>query len=692
MRRFRRSLPLVLTALVSIASLVSGVFGQDEKLTPKVREFLKLTAYIILPQERSLLEKLVTQRDQDVFMESFWKLRDPTPGTPQNEYRDEMVRRLQHVNKFYGRGTTREGWQTDRGRVYMILGEPASRQDFSGRRGIHPCEVWYYYGNKDKGLPNHFGLLFFKRKGIGELRLYDPVSDGITSLLMNSANMSFDDYPALYQRMHELVPDLAPITLSIVPGEIPYNFTPSPQETIRLADILESPQKDVNPSYATHFLDYKGIVSTEYMTNFIDSTACVDLILDPVTGLDILNFAISPKTLSLDYYQPKDQYFCDFQLNVSLRKGEEIVFQYSKDFPVYLTPAQAEGIRSSGLSIEDAFPVAEGQFKIVILLQNTVGKEFTIFEKEISNPGDTGRPRIVGPVAGYNLKSYDTHVRLPYKLGDKKLLTDPSATFSPAEQVSFLLSVSNVSEALWRGGAIKMSLKGLKPSNPYQKLQNIPLNGLPFRKVLPVIQTIPASELSPDYYELTVILDDENGAPLDEQKIHFIISATADTPHPVAQAKMIAMPNEAPFCFMLADQYQKTGRPERAEAMYRRGFELNPRNKGGLLAYARFLLTIKKYEACLGLVELLRGDEPSRHDYLSTKGRVLAETGRYGEAIELLSAANAIYDSDTTVLNSLGTCYFRTGQKEKALAALKASLRLNPEQAEIKILIAQIEK
>ena len=44
------------------------------------------------------------------------------------------------------------------------------------------------------------------------------------------------------------------------------------------------------------------------------------------------------------------------------------------------------------------------------------------------------------------------------------------------------------------------------------------------------------------------------------------------------------------------------------------------------------------------------------------------------------------------VLNGLGLSYYRTGQKALALQALNASLKLNPDQAEVKKLIAEIGK
>ena len=66
--------------------------------------------------------------------------------------------------------------------------------------------------------------------------------------------------------------------------------------------------------------------------------------------------------------------------------------------------------------------------------------------------------------------------------------------------------------------------------------------------------------------------------------------------------------------------------------------------------------------------------------------------GEYAEAIDNLLEGNKIYNSDVRLLNSLGFCYYKTQQKEKALNVLNVSLRLNPGQSQIKKLIEEIEK
>jgi GWxTD domain-containing protein len=336
----KRLVPFVCSGLLTAALIAAG--GQASKpseagLADKHGDWLELVTYIITPGENEVFLTLRTERDRDFFIEAFWKQRDPTPGTPENEYRDEHLRRFAHANKFYGRGTVREGWRTDRGRISIILGEPANIERFEVSAHIVPCEGWSYYGDARKGLPSHFVLLFFQRGGVGEYRLYDPVADGPASLLVNKRDIDPSDYLDLYEKIKEMEPTLADLSISYVPGEYNMDFSPSPRNSLILADILESPRKDINTSYATHFLNYKGVVSTEYLTNYTDNEAAVDIIPDPRLGLTFVHFSVAPKNISIDYYEPKERYYSSFRLDVSLRRGETILFEYNRDYTPYFT-------------------------------------------------------------------------------------------------------------------------------------------------------------------------------------------------------------------------------------------------------------------------------------------------------------------------------------------------------------------
>src|SRR5580704_11090068 len=50
--------------------------------------------YIITPEEKSAFKQLSNDEERDQFIEQFWLRRDPTPDTPENEYKEEHYRRI----------------------------------------------------------------------------------------------------------------------------------------------------------------------------------------------------------------------------------------------------------------------------------------------------------------------------------------------------------------------------------------------------------------------------------------------------------------------------------------------------------------------------------------------------------------------------------------------------------------------
>ena len=471
-------LALALLAAVSVASAQKIA---EKDLAPRYQDWLHLVGYHIQPIEKDVFLQLRNDRDRDAFIETFWKQRDPTPGTPENEYQDELVKRFKYVNEFFSRGTTRPGWQTDMGRYYMILGPPQSIERFDATLGLVPAQAWSYYGDARKELPPQFVLVFFQRGGVGEYKLYDPVSDGPSRLLQNQRDIGDPfDYEALYEKVYDISPTLAEYSLTRIPGDYGMAFGPSPRNALLLASIIESPKKDVNPSYASHFLNLLGVVSTEYLTNYVDSTAVTALVRDPATGLRFLSFSMVPAAVNVDAYVPKDQFYCNFRVDISLRVGESIIFQYGREFPLYFPQSDWERVRASGLAIEESFPVLEGRYRLNVLLTNTVGKQFSVLEQDIEVPADPPGPSINGPFLGYKFETYPRDVHIPFKVNDRKLVTDPKMTFARTDTVAVLFNLVNVTEDLFRGGSARISVRGLREASPVRKDYTLRLDATPY--------------------------------------------------------------------------------------------------------------------------------------------------------------------------------------------------------------------
>ncbi|MFH1278701.1 MAG: GWxTD domain-containing protein [Candidatus Eisenbacteria bacterium] len=74
---------------------------------------------------RGELDKLkrLGHEERRAWVEEYWTDRDPTPGTPVNELREEHYRRIRLANTRF-RSIRLKGIETDRGRVYVRYGEP----------------------------------------------------------------------------------------------------------------------------------------------------------------------------------------------------------------------------------------------------------------------------------------------------------------------------------------------------------------------------------------------------------------------------------------------------------------------------------------------------------------------------------------------------------------------------------------
>lgn len=663
-----------------------------KSLDPVYQDFLKLTAYLISPKEREVFLSLPDNRDRDIFIADFWKLRDPTPGTPENEYKDEIQKRFDHANKYFAAG--RPGWMTDRGRIWIILGEPRSYDRFPGTSGIIPCEVWYYYTDGTKDLPIHFGLVFFQKRGFGEMRLYDPFVDGPKALLeplVSHREIDPDDYETIYKTIKNLAPTLAAMSLSLIPGEYGYNYQPTARNTQLIASITEYPYKGLNPTYATHFFDFKGLVSTEYMTNYVENEGLASVIRDPGLDLPFVHFTVVPLKLSVDYYEPKDQYFANFKVDVSLRRDETIVYQNSKEYALYFPAADIDRIRQNGIALEDAFPACEGTYKLTVLVQNSVAKEFTVLERAVTVPKSGGPPALNGPFLGYQVKAFPANVLIPFKTGERKLVVDPKMSFGASDELDVLVSVTDLPQDLWQSGAVELSLKGLSTDRILRSV-TLKLADSPYRPVLSLMPAVSTTGLPPDYYELAARLIGPEKNVLDEKSAQFVLSAEPALAHPIANSRSFSLANEFYIYYQLARQYDKLGAGDQAEACFAKGLARNPGYKEGVSDYARFLIKERKFDQALTVVEGLAGIDKGRFDYHTIRGLAFLGRNDPKAAVADLLEANKIYNSDTSVLNALGTSFLKLGQKDQALAAFQASLKVNTEQASIRKIVADLEK
>jgi GWxTD domain-containing protein len=110
-------------------------------LDPKTQ--LEVLRYIATDVELRQMDQLKTVEEKLAFWANFWKERDPSPGTPQNEAQDEFYKRVAYANQHFAAGT--QGWRTDMGQIYIKFGQPDEVVRNPFRFDGPPEEIWYYY-------------------------------------------------------------------------------------------------------------------------------------------------------------------------------------------------------------------------------------------------------------------------------------------------------------------------------------------------------------------------------------------------------------------------------------------------------------------------------------------------------------------------------------------------------------------
>ena len=82
-------------------------------------------AYFLTPPERAEWKAIATDEDADKFIAIYWAKRDPSPGTPQNEFRDEVGRRIAAADQQFKMPKYKRGSDSVRGRLLIVLGTPS---------------------------------------------------------------------------------------------------------------------------------------------------------------------------------------------------------------------------------------------------------------------------------------------------------------------------------------------------------------------------------------------------------------------------------------------------------------------------------------------------------------------------------------------------------------------------------------
>ena len=212
------ALSVVLTLASSGASFAQETeekkAAQRDRLQEEVQDYFRQwleqdVTHIISPEEKHVFRKLRTTEEKEQFIEQFWYRRNPDPMTPSNQFKEEHYRRLAYANERFQSGVP--GWKTDRGRIYIIHGQPAEIEkhqpgeqyqrpshEGGGFTMVYGFEIWRY--RYIEGIGPDVEIEFVDPSGSGEYRLATAPWEKDALLFVAGAGMTIGEELGLVSR------------------------------------------------------------------------------------------------------------------------------------------------------------------------------------------------------------------------------------------------------------------------------------------------------------------------------------------------------------------------------------------------------------------------------------------------------------------------------------------------------------
>ncbi len=688
-------LPAYLGFFAFSIALVAHPGSAQFELSEEHREWLEEeVVYIITERERGAFLELKSREERNVFIEAFWRRRDPDALTEVNEFREEHYRRLEHANRVLGRETPIPGWMTERGKMYIILGEPREREAFPSAPGMYPAEVWFYEAQRERGLSSPFYLLFFQQGFAGEYRLYSPRIHGPEKLFpawQFGENSRMEAYEMLQSLSAELAH--ASITFRADESAIPGIIQDSLSTDILVADIYRSPQRAVDTSYVDAIARGRGVVETDYLFNYVPNHASVDVLEGPGGGpgeASVVHWGveIEPQHLTLVFDDRRKVYYTSLEIQgeVTTVDGSLSVLRFGREEFLELSPSQFKDVQARPFAYRSMFPLVPGDFHFRAIVKNRARNQYTIVESALSVPlRREGAIRLGDPVLLHGVEASGAPAYGPYHLGTQKL--DPNAR-----------RVYAVGQDLW-------TLVPLSGANPDHRLAlrlfdresqapaSPPVTVLVGdRKGQPIVERVPLSGLTGGRYRLEIGLEDSAGAPLASSAVDFDVSPRTSIPRPWSlrwAGLDVSVPGVTETA--LAEQYLRLEDLDSSRRLYEGAFAKNPSLAAPRLLLARYHLDEKNPAKAIELLAPLVEKAPESSELRRTLGDAYLQNGDPGSALPHFEKALELSGPEPPLLNALGTCHAALGNTEKAIAYLEQSLQAAPDQENVLSLVKRLK-
>jgi GWxTD domain-containing protein len=389
--------PLILVSVLIALLPLPRAAAQKQKLEKGYKQWLERdVAYFITNEERNIFLKLKTDDERDQFIQNFWELRNPNPGSQDNKFKEDVYDRIAYANAHFGAGANEEGWRTDRGRAYITLGPPQQKEVHYNAANMFPVEIWFY-SFSHPSLPPFFYLMFYRHEGFGDFRFYSPFIDGPDKLVTGTEHIN-DRQGSLRAIQDSVGPLVARLTQSLIPDEPidPNADRPSLQSDTMLATIKGL----ANNPFTKQDLDRRRAMIGNVTARMLVPGQNLDVATLPLRdsrGLTRLDYAMrfrQPSEISFEE-RSDGRYFYNVQVQVRVYdadKPNRLIFTHEQNVTDTIDKQQFDDMKNRRVGYEGTLPLPPGKFRLEFVLTDAKNKKALQAQKDVVVPeiGSTG--------------------------------------------------------------------------------------------------------------------------------------------------------------------------------------------------------------------------------------------------------------------------------------------------------------
>jgi GWxTD domain-containing protein len=661
------------------------LLASEPELSSEQRRFLDEEAvYIITDSERQNFLSLGTSAERDEFIQRFWQVRDPVPETAVNEFRDEHFKRIREANEKYRE--SRQGWRTERGRTYITLGPPQDVMAYPSSTDLYPLEVWYYYNLDIPRFPTSLQIMFFKRNGVGEYRLFSPAFDGMKALIADPVKRG----------------QLGPL------GQIPFNARRNWDiDIIKAAESIGVGESPLSSEQVLTQLATPGFVFEKTHRNLTEKvTASATFGGELPVDFDAMYFRgegdfvnvhlaveIAPENVHVNQYDKR--MLGRFDLIGTFRRLEsgEPLEEFRDSLEIQIAESDWEAAKQFPVLFQKIVPLLPGSYRLELYVRDTVGRGVGIVNRIVSVPVfPTERMALSSFFGAFKADDASAPAALlPHQFGQLRLYPKPNRLFGTGQRLIAFLQVyypvaafSSEPEVSVRFTLRRGTETVLDETNRFHPRQDAPGQ-------IEVLKSLPREALTPGDYTLEAAVTEPTTAFDDLALLDFSVGA------PQEMGRLSSVGQEAELkpaekYFREASHYLAAGRYDEAVRRFQVALDYEPYFQEARRGKARAeILGGRPADGEKTAREALARD-PQDVDALTLVGFALAKDGKPEEAAKQYRKAIEIGGETPELLNALGEAEFLAGGAEAAVAALSRSLELQPDQPGVKALLEEVKR